>query len=115
MSKGQQITYFGCSVVSCDRKCHKAWGINNRPQRKLSEDEDDYVFLSDSALAEAPEDPGTYEGFQGKPGNAHTGPLNKWCVRECERSVMVDSGEELVLPDFDNPEPNLFSRREKPS
>ena len=33
----KQITYCGQQVfVSCDEKCDKAWGINNRPKDRKS-------------------------------------------------------------------------------
>ena len=97
----KQITYCGQQViVSCDGKCNKAWGINNRPKLELDEnDEDDYCYLSDDELDDAPEDPGTYEGGNGKPIEGEEVP-NKWCVRECERCEMTDLGEEIMLPDF---------------
>lgn len=70
--------------VGCDEKCEKAWGNENRPKVQLSEDEDDYAFLSDDELGEAPIDPGTYEGGQAKPIDKKDIP-NRWCIRECER------------------------------
>lgn len=106
----KEITYCGQQVVvGCDGKCSKAWGTNTRPRRHLSKEEDDYVYESDSALGTAPEDPGTYEGNHGKPCGcpAERDLLNKWCVRECERSAMVRAGETLALPDFDRPKPNM--------
>jgi hypothetical protein len=78
--------------VVCDRKCGKAWGINNRPQIQLSADPDDVVLLADDELGEAPADPGTYEGGCGKPASPDEFP-QKWCVRECERSSMSVLGE----------------------
>ena len=100
-------TYFGHPIILiCDAKCHKAWGINNRPEVQLSDDEDDYAYLSDSELGDAPADPGTYEGEDGKP----TSPaerLNKWCARECERSRMVDPNQEFELPDFSKRQYNI--------
>ena len=81
-----------------DRQCNKAWGINNRPKLEFDEnDPDDTAWLSDGDLLEAPSNPGTYEGGQGKPTN---GAFNKWCARECERSVFVKPGEPIELPDF---------------
>lgn len=105
----QKITYFGqVAFVSCDRKCHKAWGVNSRPRHMLDKSNpDDFVFLSDSFLGTAPENPGTYEGCDGKPGNFHKGPLNKWCVRECERSALFEKEDELKIPDMENPLPNI--------
>lgn len=88
------INYFDDRVrVVCDAQCNKAWGTNSRPKIEFDEDDpDDYVWLSDGELGEAPADPGTYEGDQAKP-TAYDNPedhlLNKWCVRECERSGMM--------------------------
>ena len=85
----RNITYFGQQIiVACDEKCNKAWGINNRPKIQFDDNnEDDYAYLSDDELNEAPIDPGTYEGFEmsGKP-EIKEERLNKWCIRECERS-----------------------------
>lgn len=87
------ITYFGQKCkVNCDEKCNKAWGINNRPYKQLSDNEDDIVWLSDNELNEAPEDPGTYEGGDAKPTSKDQIP-NKWCVRECERCAKSSPGE----------------------
>lgn len=99
------ITYFMQPArVACDGKCGKAWGRNNRPRVKLSDDEDDFEWLADDELGEAPVDPGTYEGSDAKPIGAR-GPeeMNKWCVRECERCTMTKAGEPdapLQLKDF---------------
>ena len=87
-------------ALACDGKCHKAWGINNRPSNQLSDDIDDTEYLSDDELDVAPVDPGTYEGDCGKP-MIHSHKLNKWCARECERSVTADYlGDFDELPDF---------------
>jgi len=97
----KQITYCGQQVfVSCDEKCDKAWGINNRPKIQLDDNnDDDYCYLSDDELENAPKDPGTYEGGDAKPISKQEIP-NKWCVRECERCEMVNINEEIILPDF---------------
>lgn len=104
------ITYCGQPAkVSCDEKCNKAWGVNNRPRHQLSQDPDDYEYLSDAETAEAPIDPGTYEGGHAKPVNK-IGIPNKWCVRECERCVMSEPGEynnPLTLPDFSQRRANI--------
>lgn len=108
------IKYFSQNTkVDCDRKCNKAWGINNRPKDQLSDNEDDYEWLSDDELPEAPEHPGTWEGRDTKPKTPDLFP-NKWCVRECERSVLSDMGKfnDPVLEDFSKRVPNLHSRRE---
>lgn len=109
----KQITYCGQQViVSCDEKCEKAWGINNRPRLQLDEDDDDdYCYLTDDELGEAPEDPGTYEGGHAKPVYQEEVP-NKWCVRECERCGMVDLGEEIILPDFSKRIYNIPSKHQ---
>lgn len=80
------ISYFARPVLLvCDERCDKAWGINNRPKKQLSDNEDDYEFLSDDKLDTAPIDTGISEGGHKKPkhyGERH----NKWCARECERA-----------------------------
>lgn len=110
------VTFFGQTAkVACDGNCGKVWGINNRPCIRLSSDEDDYAWLADDELGEAPIHSGTYEDDQAKPVSV-AGPddLNKWCARECERCVMSlpgESGEPLVLRDFSQRIYNLPSRR----
>lgn len=95
----KQILYSGKTVtVGCDEKCDKAWGLNGRPKMQLSDEEDDYAFLSDDELGVAPENPGTSEGGECKPVNQTEIP-NKWCVRQCERCVFAENGK-LNLPDF---------------
>jgi hypothetical protein len=77
----------------------------------MSDDEDDYGYLSDDELGDAPEYPGTYEGGQGK----NPLSMNKWCVRECERCTMSAPGEwdkPLKLPDFSKRVYNFNSRNE---
>ena len=97
------ITFFGQRAkVACDEKCEKAWGISSRPRIQLSDDEDDFAFLSDDELGVAPKDPGTYEADDAKPVECWE-KLNKWCVRECERCVISLPGKwmlPLKLPDF---------------
>lgn len=98
-----EITFFGQKArVACDELCIKAWGINSRPLVQLSDDEDDFEWLADGELPDAPADPGTYEGNDGKPPFAAYFP-NRWCVRECERCKMTPPGKPnapLALPDF---------------
>ena len=103
MFKTEVSYFFQPRIVVCDKQCNKAWGINGRPRYFLSdpeEDPDDYAFKADEELGEAPEDTGHYEGGDGKPMY----PLehNRWCVRECERSVLVEPQDVdgVVLPDF---------------
>lgn len=118
-------------TLVCDGRCDKAWGINNRPSlyfqeegqppRALREDEeprnyDDHVFVPDSHLGTAPACPGTWEGGEGKPSAVPlTVPslMNKWCVRECERSDTFWSHEEVVAPDLERPKPNMYGREVK--
>jgi len=95
------LTYCGKKAkVACDGNCKKAWGINSRPTN-----EDKSEWLSDKELGEAPADPGTYEGGDGKPADSSEF-LNKWCVRECERYSMTpydgNPDDDLVLTDFSN-------------
>lgn len=98
-----RIKYFGQPAdVDCDQKCNKAWGINNRPRVQLGQDEDDYEWLSDGELGQAPIDPGTYEGSDAKPLFPDEFP-NRWCVRECERCVRTpykNPDAHLILRDF---------------
>lgn len=105
------IAYFGQPAkVNCDGNCKKAWGINSRPKVQLSSNEDDYAYLSDGELGEAPADPGTYEGGHAKPPSALAFP-NKWCVRECERCNMSSPGESnlpLVIKDFSERRNNII-------
>lgn len=100
-----QINYFNDKVtVVCDGRCNKAWGIQNRPKIEFDDDDpDDHVLLADDELGTAPDNPGTYEGGQGKPESVSQFP-NKWCVRECERSGMM-GGRYGDYP------PHDFSRR----
>ena len=111
-----RITYFGQPArVNCDRQCQKAWGINSRPRVQLSEAEDDYAFLADGELGEAPADPGTYEGSHGKPTSPAQFP-NKWCVRECERCSMTNFGDPdapIELPDFSGRIKNINTRSQE--
>jgi len=89
----QRIVFCGSQYdVACDRRCDKAWGINMRPRH------DEGRFLADCELDDAPADPGTYEGMDAKPpGPSWQGSLNRWCVRECERCVMVAAGAPIKL------------------
>lgn len=97
------ITYCGQPAkVACDGICSKAWGISERPVNQLSKNEDDWEWLSDDELEDAPVDPGTAEGDDRKPLSTSEFP-NRWCVRECERCAMSDPGayrKPLQLRDF---------------
>jgi len=126
----KRIVFFGKDcVLACDGKCRKAWGINGRPELFFIEegaspralrggeeppDWDDHVDVADGMLGDAPADPGTSEGGHGKPcADEMTDParMNKWCARECERSVVVGVGEPIALPDMERPTPNMPKRR----
>lgn len=103
----KSILWFGRHVLlACDANCAKAWGINCRPCIHLSAEPDDYVFAPDDMLGFAPADPGTYEGGHGKP-SAPDERGNKWCARECERSIIVEDGERLELRDYAHPRSNI--------
>jgi hypothetical protein len=94
-------------AVMCDAKCEKAFGINGRPQTQFDpDDEDDNAYLPDDQVGIAPDYPGTWEGGEGKPLLPEQ-RMNKWCVRECERSVSADMGEVVELPDFSKPVYNM--------
>jgi hypothetical protein len=101
----KHLIYFGRNAThACDGKCNKAWGNNNRPTIQLSDDPDDFAYLADGELGEAPKISGIYEGGDNKPVDAK-GPddINKWCVRECERAWLSDPYQpnaEPQLPDF---------------
>jgi hypothetical protein len=104
-----EITYFGQkAIVACDGKCDKAFGMNQRLTSPNSLDEDDFEWLGDDELGDAPTESPITEGFehQNKPSNL-TEAHNKWCVRECERSVLVEPGEVIVLPDFSRRQQNI--------
>ena len=94
----KEILFFGkLQVIACDGKCEKAWGINRRPRVQFSEEDvDDFAYLADDELGEAPQDPGTYEGGYAKPSSPEQFP-NKWCARERERSFF---SQEQRVPDF---------------
>ena len=99
--------------IGCDEKCNKAWGSAGRPKIQLSDNEDDYVFLADGELGEAPVNPGTYEGEHAKPLTLAEAP-NKWCARACERLSMSKPGESdqpLKLKDFSRRRYNFHSRQ----
>ena len=111
----RMATFCGRPVLlACDGRCDKAWGINGRPKRQLSLNDDDYVFRSDGELGTAP-GPGLTatiaEGEDIKPSSialerSNSRGLNKWCCRECERCAMVDEGEPLIPRDMSRPRPN---------
>ena len=96
----KDIVYCGRRMtLACDGRCHKAWGRNNRPQVACGEDVDDFEYLADNEVGLAPADPGTSEGADSKP-REESEQLNKWCARECERSVRVPLGTPISLPNF---------------
>ena len=91
----------GAALAVCDRNCAKAWGVNGRnlPEAgTIDHGEDDVIYLADGETGDAPRDPGTYEGGQGKP--FHPAAHNLWCLRECERCAIVGDGEPVAHPDF---------------
>jgi len=112
------IVWFGRDcTLACDGRCDKAWGINGRPSHAFSDDPDDYVYLADGELGNAP-GPGETaicsEGGHMKPSATivtNGKAMNKWCSRECERSTIAEVGDRLRLPDFSRPRPNMPHRR----
>ncbi len=109
------LFYARWSVLVCDGRCDKAWGWEGRPKRQLSQNEDDYVYLGDEELGEAPEPGRTaicMEGADAKPSRVRLFDvdsmlMNRWCARQCERSTVID----VSLPDMVHPEPNMLKRR----
>jgi hypothetical protein len=96
----------GIETISCDGKCHKAWGVNgrqleNKNIRMASSDEEDVVFLSDAdtpEMSNSSQFSNVFEGGQGKP--EVRGKHNKWCMRECERSCWSSGLEDPKVLDF---------------
>lgn len=86
------------AVLACDGLCSKAWGVAARPKEQLGDDVDDVAYLADHELGEAPAHSGTFEGGFDKP--ASCADMNKWCARQCERSVVAPEGQPVVLPSF---------------
>lgn len=109
----RQIRFFGEDVVlACDGRCDKAWGINGRAEVLLSDKDDDHIYVPDSALGTAGQ-PGTWEGGDGRPSDVplrDSERMNKWCARECERSGIFGPKEEVIVPDLENPTPNIPGR-----
>jgi len=126
------ITYCGQKAkVNCDNNCKKAFGSNTRPRVYAEipsvvfgingtsiypdvdlKDEDDWAYLSDEELGEAPKCNGHYEGGQSKPRREDEKP-NKWCVRECERCNMSMPGkfdEKLGIKLFEKRYHNISSK-----
>lgn len=81
--------FFGRPIwLACDGECGQAWGHNWHGVKE----------------AQAPADPGTYEGGHAKPTDKRH---NKWCARECERSAILSRGDhpadkDVILPSNDN-------------
>lgn len=97
----KKILYFGreCHLY-CDGKCYKAWGVPSRPRVKVDGEE---YWVADNEFDNAPDDPGTYEGCDGKPMIRSGRDMNKWCARCCERSNIVGINEPMAksaLRDF---------------
>ncbi len=106
----KEIIYAGRTLIAaCDGLCTKAWGVDSRPEIELDKNNpDDYAYLADNELGEAPVNPGTYEGPSAKPLSDEP-KFNKWCVRQCERCDTFSPNEEIVLPDFSKRKYNIPS------
>jgi hypothetical protein len=98
-------------AVTCDARCDKAWGIEQRPSAPMPDavNGDDFEWLADDELGTAPEDPGTYEGDDAKPRTPDE-RMNRWCVRQCERHTFAAMGERVELRDFSRRVPNRNDR-----
>ena len=68
------------ALIMCDGKCNIAWGLSKYNADGLRPE---YVGKP------VPRDTGVSEGTDSKPRSSKSFP-NRWCVRECERSRMVD-------------------------
>lgn len=85
------------AILICDKNCAQAWGLNSRPTFEV---EGRKFWIKDGEQI-SPNNPGTEEGGHVKPaGGQDHYKLNKWCARECERSVIVHCGESFILPDW---------------
>ena len=88
----RRILYYGKSrLLFCDARCDEAYGRHWPINKEKS--------------WPAPEDPGTYEGVDGKPRELGA-RLNRWCARECERSHFAEVGEGIAAwlsPDEKDP------------
>jgi hypothetical protein len=92
------------AIIKCDGKCDKAWGINEREKIKLSDDPDDYCYLSDRELGLAPLLSTSTKRLKNKPTNKINFPTS-WCICECERSVISEPDTpygDIDVPDFNN-------------
>lgn len=89
----KEITFFGrpCCLI-CDGRCDKAWGTSSRPRVTIN---GLLHWVADNEFDKAPDDPGTYEGRDGKPHVETPSDMNKWCARSCERSRIIDKNEEV--------------------
>jgi hypothetical protein len=105
----KRLIFFGQTAThACDGRCDKAWGSYSRPtvptRKELHSgtvDPDDYAYLSDGELGTAPIVTGITENGQNKPLDVK-GPedINAWCVGECERAWMSQSGQPDATPDL---------------
>jgi hypothetical protein len=103
------------AIITCDGRCDKAWGMQNRPKRMLSADPDDYVYLADDdpMIGQTPNSSELgSEGDEEKPSDSalqakYSYLMNRWCARACERATMLT---DVVVCDMANPRPNKHSR-----
>ena len=131
MPRKDGLFYSKYTVMACDGRCDKAWGLNGRPQLYFMEegkppralepgerpvDDDDHVYVRDSELGTAPgpgHTVGVSEGGHLKPSAVPLEDgrqMNKWCLRECERSETYEDDEPIVLRDLEHPTPNMRHR-----
>lgn len=109
----KSILYMGRGqLLTCDGNCKKAWGIQNRPKLQLGDDEDDFAYLSDSELGDAPTHPGTYEG--GHENRRGPDSMNKWCSHQCEQSCMADNVSSISLPNWEQRSVNQPWKHQQP-
>lgn len=117
----KKILFWGHQrVLVCDGNCAKAWGIQQRPRHNFDpSNPDDYAYLADGEIpGDAPANPGTYEGGDGKPeaediARHGADVMNRWCARQCERSLLLHREEDrAMLPDFSKRVYNTLERQE---
>lgn len=111
------IRFFGHPAThACDARCDKAWGRNNRPtfptrtDLRRAPNPDDYAYLADDELGDAPLDPGTSENGDRKPREVQgTDDINQWCVGECERAWINPVGHPDATPELPDFSVRLFN------
>lgn len=90
-------------LYACDGNCDLAWGIFDRPTKKLSDNPDDVFYIGDEELMFkiAPDSNIIVDGEE----QIHSSFLiahNKWCIKQCERLVYAESDDRLGPGDVED-------------